>query len=140
MTGNAIRCARPLWIGVFVALALSTTAWAATTVTKEAATAADHAGFAAKAATIQQVHMHLHHVLNCLVGPKGTGFDLDADNPCGAIGNGAIPDATAAAAKTTLESAVKSASAGLATNDLTAARKDAAETETTLRKLIPGGM
>ena len=37
-------------------------------------TAAEHAGFAAKATDIATVHRYLHHVLNCLVGEKGEGL------------------------------------------------------------------
>jgi hypothetical protein len=59
---------------------------------QEAATAAVHAGLAAQAATIEQVHMHLHHTVNCLVGPKGQGFDAKEANPCQKLGDGAIPD------------------------------------------------
>jgi len=59
---------------------------------QEAATAGLHAGLAAKAATIEQVHMHLHHTVNCLVGPAGQGFDAKEANPCQKLGNGAIPD------------------------------------------------
>src|ERR1700752_2576602 len=60
----------------------------------ETVNAATHAGLAAQAADIGGVHTHLHHALNCLVGPKGTGFDAKEMNPCAQAGNGAIPDAT----------------------------------------------
>lgn len=60
---------------------------------QEAATAATHAGLAAQGASIEQVHMHLHHTVNCLVGPKGPGFDATERNPCQKLGDGAIPDA-----------------------------------------------
>ena len=56
-----------------MALALPTAAFA--DVAAELTVADQHAGFAAKAATVDMVHMHLHHVLNCLVGPSGPGFD-----------------------------------------------------------------
>ena len=39
------------------------------------------------------VQAHLHHTLNCLVGPGGDGFDAKQMNPCAQAGNGAIPDA-----------------------------------------------
>lgn len=55
---------------------------------QEAATGAVHAGLAAQAATIEQVHMHLHHTVNCLVGPKGQGFDAKETNPCQKLGDG----------------------------------------------------
>lgn len=84
-----------------------------------------HAGAAAKQTTIDAVHMHLHHVLNCLVGPKGEGFDAAAGNPCAKAGDGAIPGTTDAAAKTKLEAVVTRVKAGLATNDLANAKSEA---------------
>src|SRR5271166_2844819 len=69
---------------------------------KEAATAAAHAGMAASAANVPTAHAHLHHVINCLVGPKGDGFDATNANPCAAQGDGAIPDAADAATKAKL--------------------------------------
>src|SRR6185437_11904150 len=59
---------------------------------KETATAATHAGLAAKATDLKGTQMHLHHVVNCLVGPKGKGFDAAPGNPCKDQGNGAIAD------------------------------------------------
>lgn len=100
---------------------------------KEAATGGMHAGLAAKAATIDQVHMHLHHTVNCLVGPKGQGFDAKEANPCQALGDGAIPDASDAATKAKLTSALAHAQAGLKSTDLAAAQKAAAETEAALK-------
>ena len=41
----------------------------------EISTAAQHAGFAAAAPNLLQTRMHLHHVLNCLVGPRDADFD-----------------------------------------------------------------
>ena len=38
---------------------------------KEVLTAAQHARFAVNAKNIKDVHMHLHHVINCLVGANG---------------------------------------------------------------------
>src|SRR5215472_5176286 len=59
---------------------------------QEGATAGLHAGLAAQGTSIEQVHMHLHHTVNCLVGPKGPGFDAKEANPCQKLGNGAIAD------------------------------------------------
>lgn len=100
---------------------------------KEAATGATHAGLAAKAATIEQVHMHLHHAVNCLVGPKGQGFDAKEANPCQALGDGAIADTTDPAAKAKLNAALARAQAGLKAADLAAARQAAADTEAALK-------
>lgn len=100
---------------------------------QEAATGAMHAGLAAKAATIEQVHMHLHHTVNCLVGPSGQGFDAKEANPCQKLGNGAIPDTTDSALKTKLTAALAKAQAGLKSADLTAAKTAATETEAALK-------
>jgi len=79
------------------------------------------------------VHMHLHHTINCIVGSSGAGYDAKEMNPCQNQGAGALPDATAAATKTSLQTAVTQAQAGLATNDMTAAQKDAANAAATLK-------
>ena len=51
-----------------------------------------HAGFAQKYDTQNEVTTHLHHVLNCLVGPSGKMFDAGAGNPCQGMGNGILAD------------------------------------------------
>jgi hypothetical protein len=101
--------------------------------TQEAATAATHAGLAAQATSIEQAHMHLHHTVNCLVGPQGHGFDASEANPCQKLGNGAIPDTTDAATKAKLTAALASAQAGLKSDDFTAAQNAAAEAQKALR-------
>jgi len=100
---------------------------------QQVATAAQHAGLAAQAASVEQVHMHLHHTVNCLVGPKGQGFDGKAGNPCQTLGNGAIPDTADQASQAKLTAALAKAQAGLKTDDLTAARKAATETQAALK-------
>ena len=100
---------------------------------QEAATGGVHAGLAAKAATIEQVHMHLHHTVNCLVGPTGQGFDAKEANPCQKLGNGAIPDTTDSATKAKLTAALAKAQAGLKSDDLTAARQAATEAQAALK-------
>jgi hypothetical protein len=100
---------------------------------QEAATSGLHAGLAAQAANIEQVHMHLHHTVNCLVGPKGQGFDAKEANPCQKLGNGAIPDSIDSATKTKLTAALAKAQAGLKSDDLTAAKKAATEAQATLK-------
>ncbi len=91
-----------LVLGVVVALAgfgLLTTisqVSAAGDPATELKTALTHAGFAAKADAVKQVTQHLHHVLNCAVGPQGQGFDAAAGNPCQGQGNGFLPDLKAA--------------------------------------------
>lgn len=127
----AIRLSH-LGVGAVILTALSSAAVAADPA-QEVATAATHAGFAAQAATIEQAHMHLHHTVNCLVGPKGQGFDAAEANPCQKLGDGAIPDTTDAAAKSKLNAALGKAQAGLKSDDLTAAKKAGAETQASLK-------
>jgi hypothetical protein len=101
----------------------------------EIATAATHADLAAKAGDLAGTQMHLHHALNCLVGPGGTGFDPKNINPCANSGNGAIPDTSDAAKKAALEAAANIARAGIASSDLTIAQKSASETATALKAI-----
>jgi hypothetical protein len=113
-------------IASIAALALPTVALA--DVASELSVASTHAGLAAKAGTVDMVHMHLHHALNCLVGPSGAGFDSTNMNPCAKAGTGAIPDSTDAGQKAKLQAAVKIAQAGIASTDLATAQKDASDT------------
>jgi hypothetical protein len=106
------------------ALLLPTAAFA--DAAQEIATAQTHAGLAAKAPAIDGIHMHMHHALNCLVGPKGDGFDAAPGNPCGSQGNGAIPDASDAQ-KAKLTAVVATLKAGIASSDAAAAAKDATD-------------
>ena len=99
----------------------------------EITNAAMHAGLAAQASDIAGVHTHLHHTINCLVGPGGTGFDAKELNPCANSGGGAIPDATNAATKQKLESALEKANGGLASDDLATAQQDASATASMLK-------
>ena len=99
----------------------------------EITNAALHAGFAAQASDIEGVQAHLHHTVNCLVGPGGPGFDAKELNPCANTGGGAIPDSTKASTKAALESALAKANSGIAATDLAAARKDAAAAEAALK-------
>jgi len=96
------------------------------------ATAAQHAGLAAGGADIAGVKRHLHHVLNCLVGPDGSGFDAAPGNPCANAG-GAIPQTTDATAKAKLEKAAAEVRAGIATQDLAVAKKAATDAQATLK-------
>jgi hypothetical protein len=102
-------------------------------VGSEIATAAQHAGLAAQSSDIAGVHTHLHHTVNCLVGPGGPGFDAKELNPCANTGKGAIPDSTSASTKQALQAALDKANSGLASNDLAAAQKDASGAEAMLK-------
>ncbi len=99
----------------------------------EIVTAATHADLAAKASDLAGTQMHLHHALNCLVGPDGTGYDPKNMNPCANAGSGAIPDTMDAAKKTALEAAASTGRSGLAATDLKVAQKDAAQMAAALK-------
>ncbi len=89
-------------------------------------TAHAHALMAQSATSVAMAHTHLHHVINCLVGPRGTGFDAAAGTPCKGQGNGAIPDsASDSALHAKLESALASAQAGLKSESLAAVQQEA---------------
>jgi hypothetical protein len=99
----------------------------------EVATAAQHAGMAAGSADIKMVHMHLHHVVNCIVGPSGDGFDKGAGNPCDGKGNGALMD-NPGDKKASIEDALAKAKAGIANDDVAASKKFAADAQAALVK------
>jgi hypothetical protein len=101
---------------------------------KEAAASEMHAGLAAKAATIEQVHVHLHHAVNCLVGTKGQGFDSREANPCRDLGDGAIPDTADSATKANLTTVLTHAQAGPSSDNLAAAKRAAAEAQASISK------
>lgn len=96
---------------------------------KEIEAAAKHAGFAAGSGDIDGVHAHLHHAVNCLVGPEGEGFALKEMNPCKALGNGAIPDTEDEITKQSLEAALERANAGIAADDLAEAKANAIQAQ-----------
>lgn len=101
----------------------------------EIVNAVEHAQYAAQAGTIAEAHAHLHHALNCIVGPAGNGFDKTQMNPCAGSGNGIIPDDGDAGAKAGLETAAAKAREGLATDDLAKAKADAGAVAATLEGL-----
>ena len=89
-------------VGIFFAclstwvLAESTLVSAAGDPSAELNTAVTHAGFAAKYEAMKEITLHLHHALNCLVGPQDKRFDAAAGNPCQGQGDGYLPDQKAA--------------------------------------------
>lgn len=54
------------------------------------ATAVTHAGFSANAEAVDMASTHLGHVLNCIVGTGGEGFNAAWGNPCGSQGAGIL--------------------------------------------------
>ncbi len=97
----------------------------------------EHAAMASEANSVAQIHQHLHHVLNCLVGPAGDGYDAGQMNPCKGEGNGAIPDASGPAQKAMLEQAAAKARAGLEATDFASAVKAATDVETDISASAP---
>src|ERR1700744_229632 len=98
--------------------------------TAEIATAAQHAGLAAAAPNLAQVHTHLHHAMNCLVGPRDADFDKNNMNPCAQQGAGAYPDESDPDIKVKLQNAMSAAADGIASNDEATAKKNAAWVQT----------
>ena len=107
---------------VGASLLVAGAAFAAVSLTAEISNARTHANNAVNAPTIEAVHTHMHHAINCLVGPKGEGFDAGQMNPCANAGNGAITDQTDAAKKAKLEEAKTMLMKGLTESDLKAAQ------------------
>lgn len=102
---------------------------------KEIATAAFHADLATKAADLKGVRMHLHHVVNCLVGPKGEGYSVDDMNPCKEMGDGAMMDVADTARRKALDSALYEAREGLDAKDMGGAKKAAEEARDKLKAM-----
>ena len=100
-------------------------ALAAVSLPAEISNARTHANNAANAPTIEAVHTHMHHAINCLAGPKGEGYDASQMNPCENAGNGAITDQTDAAKKAKLESARAALLKGRGENDVKTAQETA---------------
>jgi hypothetical protein len=127
---RAIR--RGLVVASTCALAMvSVSAWAADGE-EEIATAAQHAELAANGSEIGDVHSHLSHVVNCLVGPDGVGFNAGAGNPCKGMGAGAIADTADPDKRSALEDALTHALSGLGSQDIMTAKDAAVRTQVTL--------
>lgn len=125
-------------IALFFA-ALPYAAFAKDNSQKEVATAHAHALMAAGADSLKMTHAHLHHVINCLVGPNGAGFDAAAADPCKGMGDGALPDAAAQAKlHRQLEQALEAARAGVHAEDPDAAKKSASKAANLLKAAAAG--
>jgi hypothetical protein len=124
MGKHLVRCLPALLLAC--ALPLATLAATPAAASKQVQTAAAHAGMALGAADLKMAHAHLQHVVNCLVGPAGTGFDANAANPCKGMGQGAIADAKGdAATESNLQQALQDAESGLKATTLDDAHADA---------------
>ena len=122
---------------LLLAIALPVVAQAAdadSAVAKQMGTASAHAGMALGAADLKLAHTHLHHVINCLVGPSGKAFDAQEEDPCKGMGQGAIVDAKGdAASESKLHTALTQAEHGVKTTTLDDAHADAQKVLNTLQ-------
>lgn len=122
---------------LLLGLALPTLAPAAavsSAVTNQVSVAGIHASMALDAGDLETVHLHLHHVINCLVGPSGKEYDAKATNPCDGMGQGAIVDAKGnPASEAYLNAALKQARQGLQAGTLQSAHADAQQVFEILR-------
>lgn len=65
-------------------------------VTRQLDTAIAHAKNAAGAATVAQVELHLHHVVNCIEGRDGKNYFAGSGDVCQGMGQGLFKDLQAA--------------------------------------------
>jgi hypothetical protein len=103
-------------------------------VSKQVSTATAHAALALGAADLKMTQVHLHHVINCLVGPAGEGYDATQDNPCKGMGQGAMVDAKGDSTRESqLQAAVTEAMHGLKAATVSEAHADAQKVLSTLQ-------
>lgn len=122
------------FIATAAALALGSTlslgALAATgNANREIATAIIHANVASKVDSIDGVHLHLHHVLNCVLGPHSSQYSAAAEKlsayKCVGLGNGALPDSRDPAVRSDLRQVAKLAGQGVHDSQFAAAHQAA---------------
>jgi hypothetical protein len=101
-------------------------AWAADLAVEKIATQITARSASRNVQKIEEVHERMQSAINCLVGPKGEGFNAAAPNPCAASGNGLIPDSDPAKKDAYME-AVAKLKTGIATADRGAAMQIALE-------------
>jgi len=98
------------------------------TATTEIYTALVHAQMALASKDVVEAHHHLHHVINCLVGPNGKGYDANEENPCKGMGNGAMNDVDSKSAQyKKLDDALSEAKEGLDKSSLKNTQNEADE-------------
>jgi hypothetical protein len=103
-------------------------------VSKQVSTATAHAGMALGAADLKMAHAHLQHVINCLVGPSGEGYDASQANPCKGMGQGALVDAKGDSSRESrLQAAVAEATQGVKATTVGEAHADAKKVMSTLQ-------
>ena len=115
-------------LGLVSALVLcsGTAAWAADLAVEKIATQITARSASRNVFKIEDVHQRMQSAINCLVGPKGEGFDAAAPNPCAASGNGLIPDSDPDKKDAYMEVVAK-LKTGIATTDRGAAMQIALE-------------
>lgn len=115
------------WIALGVAVTLASgAAWASSVQTaagRETAAALYHAHAVQKMTTVANAQLHLHHVINCLVGVNGVGYSAAAERlsgmPCKDLGHGAIADSASSGPQhVALEEALRDAQEGAQANQL----------------------
>lgn len=111
-------------------------------VQKEIATAKIHATVAAHAESLKMAQLHLHHVINCMVGEHGSGYSAAAEAlaavPCTGLGKGAIADSSGdPPVHSLMEGALRAAQAGTKADTLSRAKKDATRVLALLDKAEP---
>ncbi len=134
MANRPIRCMSTL----LLALVLPLTTLAAGSddaVSKQVQTASAHAGMALGAKELKVAQMHLHHVINCLVGPASKAFDAQQADPCKGMGHGALVDAKGdVATEARLHTALMDAEHGVKATTLNDAHAEAQKVLTTLQQ------
>ncbi len=113
-------------LGSFALIASGAVAAMASNAHKEIETAAAHAGYAASSITVKDTHMHLHHAINCMVGPMGLGYDSSFADPCKGMGDGALNDTQDKTAKMMVDQALALAKVGVQIEGKAAAQDTAA--------------
>lgn len=125
------RIARLLRLSPLLLCAVSVAAMAATVspLQKEITNARIHAQVVAHADSLSMAQLHLHHVINCLVGAQGVGYSAAAEAlsaaSCKNLGHGAVADsASNPDLHKLMNKALQDAQAGVRAQTVAAARAD----------------
>lgn len=134
MANRCIRCL-PIFLLALVLPLATLAAGSSDAASKQARTASAHAGMALAAKDLKVAHMHLHHVINCLVGPASKAFDASQADPCKGLGQGALVDARGdVVTEARLHTALMDAERGVKATTLDDAHADAQKVLTTLQQ------
>lgn len=121
-------------LGIAAALATGTACASSTSdaAVREIAAAQVHAHAVQQMPTVATAQVHLHHVINCLVGVNGAGYSAAAERvsgtPCKGLGHGAIADSAGdEPLHAALETALTDAQAGVHETQLNLVHADAAK-------------